>query len=78
MSDNFEHKVHDAASEMGQPMLNVLYMLDISDNCEKCYYFNPDIHERKQMFDCHERGTGIATTLHPDIQQKIWDNLKIS
>jgi hypothetical protein len=78
MVESFEHSVHDAVEKISSDLLNVVYMLDIKDKCESCNIFNKSTDIETVSNNCNSYGNCIATTLHPDIQQKIWDNLKIS
>ena len=78
MVESFEHSVHDAVEKMSPDLLNVVYMLDIKYKCETCNYFNKSDDVVTVSNNCNSYGNCIATTLHPDIQQKIWDKLKSS
>lgn len=78
MVGSFEHSVHDAVEKMSADLLNVVYMLDIKDKCETCNHFNKFENVVTISNNCNSYGNCIAFTIHPDIQQKIWDNLKSS
>lgn len=78
MIESFEHTVHDAVEKISSDLLNVVYMLDIKNECEKCVHFNKFADVDLQHNGCHSYGNCIATTLHPEIQEKIWYYLKKS
>ena len=75
--ESFEHKVHDAVDKMSPNLLNVVYMLDIKNKCETCESFNKTADIGTVSNDCQGYGDCIATTIHPTIQDKIWEKLKI-
>lgn len=73
--ESFEYRVHDAVENISTQLLNVVYMLDIQDKCETCKQFNKSEDVDRQANDCQEYGSCIATTLHPNIQEKLWNLL---
>lgn len=75
MIDEFEYVVHEAVEKISHDLLNVVYMLDITDKCQNCKYFNIDDNDTVSN-NCNTYGNCIGTTLHPEIQKKIWNELK--
>lgn len=73
--ESFEYRIHDALDKNCPKLLSLVYMLDIKDECETCERFNKSADIETQSNDCNEYGECIATTLHPIIQENIWELL---
>lgn len=47
-------------------------VMEVTDTCEKCYHFNPQITDEKAGYRCRVFPHCIAATLNPKLQSYIW------
>lgn len=70
---SFKDEIIDATESFNRNLTPFVKLLDISDACKNCGYFNTNLEDTNFKYRCHTVGSCISATLNQNIVRRIWN-----
>lgn len=69
----FKDEIIDVIESFNRNLTPFVKLLDISDSCKNCGYFNANLEDTNFKYRCHTAGSCISATLNQNIVRRIWN-----